>query len=359
MARSLSAQVLHYLSRPHEGAAREPVQGPAAWAGAELAERRREWTATLDPRDADAIAGEVERVTRSTLPLSEVGRATLRLPTLAAKIARWRDDLATGRGFVLVRGVPVERLRTEQAELFFWWLGLQIGTPGMQNEKGDLLGHVLDVKPATEARLYETSKAIRYHCDAADVVGLLCLRKAREGGFSRIASSVTIFNRLLAEEPGLAARLFAHHALDTHSERGIDLVRVPPCRFSRGTLRTFYHGDYFRTGASKLGRDVDAEHRLFDAYDAIGERPDVRLDMDLEPGDIQFVNNHTIVHARTAYVDHDEPSLRRHLLRLWLSLDDPYGGWERLSAAREGAALVSRLLVHLVRGRAGRLRSKG
>ena len=174
-------------------------------------------------------------------------------------------------------------------------------------------------------RLYKTSANIDYHCDAADVVGLLCLNKARTGGHSRIVSSVTVFNELLARRPELAARLFQPVHLDIRdkevNEAGSSLP-VQPCCYAEGKLRTFYHADYFRSVArhDDVPPLTDLECDLLDTYEVIASDPGLCLDMDLQPGDIQLLSNHTCLHARTEYQDHDDPARRRHLLRLWLSL---------------------------------------
>lgn len=174
-------------------------------------------------------------------------------------------------------------------------------------------------------RLYRTSSDIAYHCDAADVVGLLCLRAARSGGASRIVSSLSIYNELLARRPDLAARLYEPFLLDVRNEDRSGALRylpIPPCRYAEGRLRTFYHSDYFR---SVVRHDDVApfsaeDQTLLDLYEEIGSSPDLYLDMELAPGDIQWLSNHAVLHARTAYDDHPEPERRRHLLRLWLSL---------------------------------------
>ncbi|MBW2315173.1 MAG: TauD/TfdA family dioxygenase [Deltaproteobacteria bacterium] len=63
------------------------------------------------------------------------------------------------------------------------------------------------------------------------------------------------------------------------------------------------------------------ERTLLDLYEEIAASPALYFDMDLEPGDIQWLSNHVILHARTAYDDHDDPAEKRHLLRLWLSIE--------------------------------------
>ena len=177
-------------------------------------------------------------------------------------------------------------------------------------------------------RLYRTAANIAYHCDAADVVGLLCLRRAKSGGASRIVSSVAVYNELLARRPDLVDRLYEPFQLDVRNEDASGALRylpIPPCRFAEGRLRTFYHSDYFRS--AQRHEDVAPfsadEQTLLDLYEEIASSPELYLDMDLAPGDIQWLSNHTVLHARTQYEDWPEPERRRHLLRLWLSITAP------------------------------------
>ncbi len=324
---SFAEQALHYFDRPHEALPTAPVGGPAAWRGEDLA-RRGDWMVTLSA----AQIAEIDAL-RAALRARGLTPATLRredvvLPTLAPAIAAWRRELTDGRGFLVVRGLPVERWGDEDAGLVFWALGLALGRPGAQNAEGDLLGHVRDTgEDAADpfVRRYRTAGEIAYHCDLADAVGLLCLRAARAGGASRLVSSVTVYDELALRRPDLVARLFEPFCLDRRNEQddgGPGWVPVVPCRFAGGMLRTFYHSDYFRSAARH--RDAPpftaAESELLDLYEAIAAEPALRLDMQFAPGDVQLVSNHVILHARTAYEDAPDPTRRRHLLRLWLSL---------------------------------------
>jgi hypothetical protein len=250
------------------------------------------------------------------------------LPALAPRFLEWRSTLASGLGFQVIRGVPVERWSPAQCESFFWCFGLHLGQPGEQNPDGHLLGHVIDLREqaaANTVRLYKTAANIDYHCDAADVVGLLCLKKARRGGKSRIVSSVTVFNELLRRNPALAMRLFEPVHLDIRdkevNEAGSTLS-IPPCRYADKHLRTFYHADYFRSAVrhDDVPPLTPQEQALFDTYESIAMEEGMYLDMDLQPGDIQLLSNHTNLHARTEYEDFEDKAQRRHLLRLWLSL---------------------------------------
>jgi len=316
-------QLTHYFDRPHGEPATRPVGGVAAWVGADLAERT-EWRETLRPEQADEITAAVATAKSRRAALLELSASDFPLPTLAAEIDRWRDELRSGRGFVLVRGVPVDRLTPAEAEIAFWGLGLHLGVPGAQNLDGDLLGHVTDLSASAghaDERLYRTNRSIRFHCDAADVVGLLCLTNSADGGLSRLVSSVTVFDQLVVARPDLAARLFEPFLLDARRPEGATtpFTPIPPCRFDGTDLRTFMHQDYFRSVERHDGTALDPTTReTLDAWEEIAERPDVHLDMQLAPGDMQLVSNHHVVHARTAYVD--SPDAPRHLLRLWLSL---------------------------------------
>jgi hypothetical protein len=324
---SYAEQAAHYFRRPHEAPAPGPVESPAAWRGAELAGSDA-WRLALDRSQVEELEAALATARGTGRPGGELRAADFPLPGLADEIDGWRRELLEGRGFLVVSGVPVERWSREDAELFFWCLGLHLGRPGAQNPQGDLLGHVTDTgEDAADpfVRLYRTSAEIAYHCDAADVVGLLCLRKARAGGASRIVSSVSVHNELLRRRPELVPRLYEPFRLDVRNDDRSGALRhlpVPPCRFAGGRLLTFYHSDYFRSAVRHP--DVPPfspeEKELLDLYEEIAASSDLYLDMDLEPGDIQWLSNHSILHARTAYEDHPEPDRRRHLLRLWLSI---------------------------------------
>ena len=325
---SFAEQALRYFDRPHEAIPTAPLVGPAAWRGEDL-ERRDDWIATLSVADVAELEALRKSLRARGRTVANLAREDVVLPMLATKVATWRRELTDGRGFLVVRGLPVARWGDEDAALVFWALGLALGRPGAQNPEGDLLGHVRDTgEDAADpfVRRYRTAGDIAYHCDLADAVGLLCLHAARAGGASRLASSVTVYNELVRRRPDLAPRLFEPMYLDRRNETkdgGPGRVPVIPCRFADGRLRTFYHSDYFRsvTRHADVPRFTTAERELLDLYESIAAEPALRLDMQFAPGDVQLVSNHVILHARTAYEDAPDPTRQRHLLRLWLSLD--------------------------------------
>lgn len=349
--RSQIRQSLHYFARPHTGVRRTPIGGPAAWRGDELTEG--EW---LERFTDDELAELEEALTRPRVrdrPTGSLTRDDVPLPRLASRFARWRDQIQHGRGFVVLRGVPVDRWPQALSERFFWCFGLHLGIPGAQNPQGDLLGHVRDTGAPMDGsvRQYRTREAIDYHCDLADVVGLLCLHTAERGGRSRIASSVAMHDEVLRRRPDLARRLYAPLRMDTKGEGGVPFIPIEPCRHANGQLRTFWHGEYFRTVERyPWARRLHPEEReLLDLVAEILAEPGRPLHMDLRPGDIQLLSNHTIVHGRTGFEDGAQP---RHLLRLWLSLPHPPRPLERLLRERGRLTMLSRLVRM-------RLRSKG
>jgi hypothetical protein len=325
---SYAEQSAHYFNRAHSAPPSGPIVGAAAWKGSDIGSDEV-WRLRLTEDQVAEFEAATAAACRTGKPAIALNAADFPLPTLAAEIACWREQIDRGRGFQVISGAPVGRWSRPEIEIFFWCLGLYMGRPGAQNPRGDLLGEVRDTGADTSdpyVRLYQTRSEIAYHCDAADVVGLLCVQGADRGGVSRIASSVTIFNTLRALRPDLAERLFEPFALDIRNEDpsgSLNHIAVPPCRFSNQRLRTFYHSDYFRSAQrhSDVPRFSKDDLTLLDLYEEIASDPKIRLEMTLEPGDIQWLSNHSIVHSRTGYRDESPNHRGRELLRLWISLE--------------------------------------
>ena len=328
--RSFREQSVHYFTRDHSGLPDAQIESAAAWRGPEIRKQESSWHFTLEPADLEELDRELSRLCDENTPLESITRSGLQLPRLSKKCRGWQSELMHGRGFVVVSGLPVEAWGEARSALAFWAIGHQLGLPGAQNPQDELLGHVTDYGEQGDSpnvRLYRTPSNINFHCDVADVVGLLCLQTARTGGQSRIASSVAIWNALYEEDEALAETLFEGFALDLRGEHRpgqAGHADLQPCCFGKdGVLRTFYHSEYFRSAErlEEIGSLPESHMRLLDRYDALAGSPVFHLDMWLEPGDMQFISNHTIVHSRTEYEDDSNPTRKRHLLRLWLSLD--------------------------------------
>jgi len=306
------------------------LDGPEAWYGPALA-TQSDWIEPLSPAELDELAAAASRwlprVEQNPRALNSLTAAGFPLPALAPRVARLREELLHGRGFVLLRGFPVARWGRRLSAVAFYGLGVHIGRPRTQNAQGHLLGHVRDLGLRSDdpnVRIYQTHERQTFHTDSADVVGLLCLQTAKSGGLSALVSSVTIYNEMRDRRPDLASRLFRPVATDRRGEvppGAAPYFKIPVFNWHAGALSTIYQRQYidsaqrFADAPRLTAADIDA----LDLFDALTDDPALQLTMALEPGDLQFVHNHTILHDRTAFEDFPEPARRRYLLRLWLA----------------------------------------
>jgi hypothetical protein len=306
-----------------------PIAGPSAWRGAALARRPADWTYELGPAEVADLERVVAAIRREGTPHEQLTRADVPFDALAPTLASWRETLGRGRGFVLVRRIPVERMTLDEATLAYWALGLHLGSPVSQNFQGELLTDIRDTgadptDPST--RLYKTRAEQDFHTDGADIIGLLCLKGAQRGGASRIVSSVTVVNEIFARSPALVPVLFddfAWHYYEPQMPAPVHFMR-PICRDQGGGLNTFFIPWYIRRAQElpDVPRMTEAQHAALAAVESAANDPALYLDMEFRPGDIQLLKNSVILHKRTAYEDWDAPDRKRHLLRLWLAAPD-------------------------------------
>jgi hypothetical protein len=262
------------------------------------------------------------------------------------------SNLKQGLGFGVIRGFPIEQYSDEEAAMLYWGMGTHMGLPVSQNAMGHRLGHVFDQGLEYEklnVRGYQTNHKLNYHTDSSDLVGLMCLRKAKEGGLSSVACGHSIFNTILETHPEYLPILFSGFEYDRRGEAAPFQSEIsekrPVFAVANGQLSVGYVRQPIKTARIKMDKNFTAEELFaLDYFDSVAANPDNVFSMMLEPGDIQFCNNHLIMHSRTEYVDHDDPKKHRHMLRLWIkvenirSLDnrqtefDPITGWSR----REG-----------------------
>jgi len=335
----------------------QAFEHPAAWTRQHM-QQTQVWQYHLTPQDIAELDSAVQQVMRPCddehgkekaleSTLVKMRMQDFALPTLGTRIAALREELENGRGFELWRGLPVQRWSARELSIAFWGLGLHLGQPAVQNARGELLGHVInttgtDPSKNANSRFYHTNHAAPFHVDGADVVGLACVRTAKSGGASLIVSSCSIYNAILREHPQLIPPLYQPLWFDHRGER--NAVTGKPywvtsiCGWagngnSTGKLSTMYLRNFIESAQRYPGAPVlTAQHRqLFDLIDKWATSDELCLSMDFRPGDIQWLNNHTILHSRTAYEDWDDADRRRWLLRLWLNFEqrdrftDTYG----------------------------------
>jgi hypothetical protein len=303
--------------------------GRSGGRAADVADRSA-WTLELtDCQRAElvavATAAKAAGRTVATLEPEDVA-----LPTMAEALGRIVALLTDGPGFVLLRGFPVDLLDADEIELAYVALGLHLGTPVSQDGAGTILGHVRDDRVARtgpEVRLYRTRERQDFHTDGADIIGLLCLREAAVGGESKLASSYAVHDEILARRPDLLEVLYEPMWWDRNGEEaaGEDpAFPLPVLRDVDGSPRVFFIGWYIRDAQRhpQVPRLNAAQLEALDLIEAIANDPAFHVAMDFRPGDVQLLNNATILHSREAYEDHDDPARRRHLLRLWLRAHD-------------------------------------
>jgi hypothetical protein len=310
-------------------APRKPVSAASAWIGSDMRTRESEWTYRLSPSEI----AEIETATRAAqargLDLAAIRREDFPLPTLGSVLERLRAEVLDGRGFVLLRGLPVEGRPIEESATAYWGVGTYFGSARSQNAKGHRLGHVYDLGQGLSAtnphlRSYATAERQNFHIDRCDVVALLCLRRAKSGGLSALVSSMTLHNVMAARRPDLLERLYQPFPVDRRGE-------VPPGKAPFYNAPVFNEHDgllsvlYSRLHIGSAQRFPEARRLTEDDFAALdmladlAADPDLRLDMNFMPGDIQFLHNHTILHARSDYEDWPDAERKRHLLRLWLA----------------------------------------
>ena len=304
---------------------------------------------TVSSRDEIVeLEGGLVAVRALRRPLDQIERNDFPLPRLAGRLDRLRADLLRGRGFVLMRGLDAAKYTREEIATIFWGIGAHLGVALPQNGKGHLLGHVKDLgrdghEPST--RIYQTSERQGYHTDSADIVGLLCLERAMEGGRSSLASCMTIHNAMFERSPDLLAELFGPFCTDHRGEHrpgANPYFTAPILSWHANELSVLYQRHYIESAQrfAAVPRMTDRQIAALDAFDQVADDPSIHLEMELGRGDIQFIHNHQMLHDRTAFRDWTEPERRRHLLRLWLCPKDgrPLPPWfaERFHSVEPG-----------------------
>ncbi len=298
----------------------------SAWYGAELA-KRTDWVIHLTAVEVAEVKQAADKLDKSPIDLTTIDISNSHLPTLASRLRLLLEEVLDGRGFVLVKGLPVERWSKRKAAIAFLIIGVNLGQLRMQNAAGHLLGHVRDLGKSSDdpnTRIYQTRERQTHHTDSCDVVGLLCLRAAKSGGLSNLVSSTTIFNEIRRRRPDLLRLLLEPIETDRRGEvpaSSKPYFTIPIFNWHDGLVSAIYQRQYIESARRFQGvAPLSAlQIEALDLLDQLANDPKINLMMELEPGDIQLVHNHTILHDRTAFEDYPEPDKKRHLLRLWLA----------------------------------------
>jgi hypothetical protein len=306
---------------------RAPIDHPSAWTVSDF-KSAADYTIELGAAHLRDIERAIRRITDAGLGLDDLQREHFEFPSLRPVIEEIRREIADGRGFVVVRRLPVEDYSKDEIGMIFWGIGTHLGRGLSQSVLGDRLGHVKDFSREDPlARAYRNKQELSPHTDSADLVGLMCLRDAQSGGVSRLTSAVTVHNVMLEECPEALERLYRGYVFHRRGEEQPGELphtpyRVPVFSNIDGNISARYVRTYVEAGEAAAGRPMDAaELSVLDRFEEVTKRPELMLEFTLRPGEMYFINNYTILHARTAFDDGDaEEDQRRHLLRLWLEV---------------------------------------
>jgi hypothetical protein len=337
---------------------RAPLAGPSVWLGQDIKDSRR-WIRDLPPEALDELDAAVKSV--RGMPWQEITREDFRLPMLSDLLDDVADELENGCGIVKLRGVPVDGYSEDELRQMYFGLGTHLGTPVFQNRSGEMMrairdegahvgrtyGETKDPKGTTFLSSYArtlTNGPLRFHTDRTDVVGLLCVRQARAGGVSKLASTPAIHNAILAKRPDLLDVLFEDFWRSRFGEESTDketVYKLPIFGLRNGKFTSHYSLTFIEAaelvpGVPKLTK---LQREAIDVLMATAE--ELCFEMTLEPGDLQLINSHVTYHGRTPFEDDAESGHDRLLLRLWLTMPNnralPEGHeilWQEIEAGR-------------------------
>ena len=306
------------------------ITGPSVWYGPELATRHKEWIRPFRSIELNELDVAMRRIKDRGLGIVDISKDDFPLPILGPVLDDIRHDVICGRGFALLRGLPVDRYSIEESAIIYFGLGTHMGIAIPQNMKGHVLGHIKDLgrnEFDPNSRIYQTTARQQFHTDTCDIAGLLCLHPAKSGGKSAIISAATLYNEVRRRRVDLLQLLFQPFSADWRGDAPLESLghyALPIFSWHKGLLNCRYVRRYIES--ARRFDDVppltEQEIEALDLFDELSDDPKLHLKMEFRQGDIQFLHNHQILHDRTEYEDWDEPSRRRHLLRLWLNCPD-------------------------------------
>lgn len=302
--------------------------GPSCWYGPDIAEKKDEWQITLSDDEISELEAAAAPLVSGLANIGTIQQSDFPLPTLGPKLAELQMELIQGRGFGLLRGLPVARYSEREAMTIFFGLGTHLGNARSQNAKGHVLGHVINLgldSTDPKVRIYQTRERQTFHTDSCDVVGLLCLQPAKKGGLSLLVSADTVFNEMRKRRPDLLELLLLPIATDRRGEvpEGmLPYLLIPVFNYFKNRITPFYQRQYIESAQrfAAAPRLTPQHFEALNLFDELCNDPGLHLTMMLQQGDMQFVYNHAMLHDRTGFEDWPEQNKRRHLLRLWLSV---------------------------------------
>ena len=307
----------------------QPYNHVSAWKSSDLVSKEH-IRVQLEPRHLEAFDRALQPLLAESVRAEQITREMFNLDSIQDSVDEWIAEVQEGRGLLLLTGFPVDHYSKEECGMIYYGLGTHFGDPQSQSMMGDRLGHVVNVGGKdTRERAYRNSVELSLHTDASDIVGMMCLVKAKQGGMSGYCSGPAVYNRILEQEPELLDTLFEGYLYHLFGEElpgqsPVSDQKIPVFSRCEGYLSVSFLRSYIEMAFDELGRSkTDLEQRALDTFDDIAHSNEYRFDLMMEPGDIAFFNNYVVLHTRSEFFDDYDPEKRRHLLRLWLKAWKP------------------------------------
>jgi hypothetical protein len=303
---------------------------PAAWTHDSF-KSAADFTITLTDQDREELRAAVVAIERGERP----GRIEIQtqehfpFPKLGPKLARALDAVRSGRGFVVLRGLPTGGFTLDRFEAAVWGIGAHFGRALSQNAQGELIGHVVDATHEDPTpRMYRSAQELGPHSDITAMIALACWHTSVIGGVTVLTSGITVHDEIKRRAPELLAPLyrgFHYHRLGEEgpNETPITPHRIPVFGVVDDVLSCRYQRVGIAAGEHGLGHTLsDSELAALNLFDQVARAPENRVAFQLERGDMLVINNYTVLHARTRFTNPPEAALKRHLVRLWLDAPD-------------------------------------
>jgi hypothetical protein len=302
----------------------QQAQTRSSWKGPEIS--KEDFVYDLTQEHLAIFDRVVDGIRARGVTLKDLTEDEFLLSELRDTITAIASEILDGRGLVIVRGWPIDRYSLEEIGILFWAFGKFIGSPVVQNWKGDKLIQVRDLGQVTE-RGSTSNRELPMHSDMEAVVGLLAIKKAKSGGVSTVASARAVHDYIAQTRPEYLEPLYAGYRFrwrgDKDEQEIVADYAIPAFDRIGEHINAFLIKPYMISSAADpdvpvFGIAKDA----LDYFEEVAGRPEIAFTFTLEPGEASIMCNYSVLHSRTTFEDWPELERRRLLLRLWLSLPD-------------------------------------
>jgi len=315
-----------------------PITGANVWHGENMANAAR-WQRRLSSVQLDDIEAALATARSRGLAWETMTAGDFPLPGMAPLFDDIREELENGSGLLMLRGIDPSRYTLDEARIVYAGIARQLGTPVFSNRGGEIMRDIRDVGRDVGQRYGElrdgqggflssysrtlSNGSLRYHTDRCDVVALFCIRQAMKGGVSKLCSSPAVHNAMLERRPDLCAALYENvwRSRFGEEDEGDSMGYALPVWGERGGKFTSHYSRTFVEAGQRRPEAPRVSAAQWEALDMLSDLADeLSFEMTFTPGDIQFVNNHVIYHARSDFEDDATAGRDRLLLRLWLAM---------------------------------------